>query len=309
VLHQTVPFEGVTEDLGSGAYTVVAGSSQAWRTDSGQVGAAALAALSWCSEATLTAGQWLVGAVRDRREYVLAAQDSWRRYNSATIEMYLLDEKRWVTVIADTGAALSLFPKYTLSNLLTWQPLIRSDTTLRAANGKGIPVEGKVLLRFQLQGSDKIWEHEVEVVSSPGAPNILGVDFFSPKGALVDLGGNSIKLKHSSGSWEEIPMSVRARSSAMAAACAAGRKHGPEEEPRWKEGCGYTMRLDTDMALPPREPVMVELQAPQEHARVGVDLVWEPASMTASTSECNTGDDDQDFVRLRLTSTAILQPK
>jgi hypothetical protein len=69
-------------------------------------------------------------------------------------------------------------------------------------------VQGKPPLQFQVGGSEETWKHDVEVVSGDGVPNILGVGFWEQCGAKIDVGGETIQVRHADGEVHHIPMSI-----------------------------------------------------------------------------------------------------
>jgi hypothetical protein len=203
--------------------------------------------------------QDLVNDIGVRRIAVLEATDRWRRYNVATIAIQLVDTGEQIRVIADTGASVSLFPQFTLNAALAGKALMPSNNRWRAANGGGTTVLGSTTVKFKMLGSEKIWEHTSEVMRDKGVPNILGVDFWRPKGTVMDMGNNKLILTHPSGSAESIPMSMMEPDHA-AVACTFHQEPDTTEAAEKK----WVMRLQCDTPLLPNEPVVLEFPAPRE---------------------------------------------
>ena len=130
------------------------------------------------------------------------------RYHSATVRVYMPDTGIWLTFIADTGASVSLLPWQTMTQCATSWQLLPSISRLKVANGGGMNVQGRSPLSFKTEGSDKLWNHNMEIIAGGTAPNILGVDFWTEHKANFCLVNKEITLTHPDGDLVKIPVSV-----------------------------------------------------------------------------------------------------
>jgi hypothetical protein len=130
------------------------------------------------------------------------------RYPSTTVRVYMPDTGISLTFIADTGASVALLPWQTMTQCATSWQLLSSTSRLKVANGGGMNVQGRSPLSFKIEGSDKLWNHNMEIIAGGTAPNILGVDFWTEHKANFCLANEEITLTHPDGELVKIPVSV-----------------------------------------------------------------------------------------------------
>ena len=231
--------------------------------------------------------------VLEVKRIAAAVAGSFQKHSAATIRIQLVDTGEWMQVIADTGASVSLWPQRKMRG----RKLEPSALKLRAANGGGLSVSGCTELKFRIQGSDKVWQHKVEVVREGGAPNILGIDFWEPKQATLSMADRTIQLQHPSGSLETVPVAMMQHEMA-AAVCTLDQqvKYAGKE----------IIRAECDLCLMPGEPVMMEWPVPTSMMDAP-HLLWEPAKVEVPMVEAATEEDDDDIVWMDLTTTAVVE--
>ena len=236
-------------------------------------------------------------AMRKDAKNVAAVEENNKQYTAMTIAIQLVESGKWIRVIADTGASVSLFPRRSVAN----SKLYESSAKLKAANGGGIEVMGSSKVKFRILGSDNIWEHKSEVVKD-SAPNILGVDFWEPLQAEISMPKRRIEIIHPvTGEKESIPMSLM-RGEEAASACTVNSVQtgqGREEN--------EIVRATCDIELLPNEPVMMEWPL-KGKLKDSEAVYWSPATTEVSTVECCTGIEEEDFYQVKLTASAVLQP-
>jgi hypothetical protein len=171
-------------------------------------------------------------------------------------------------------------------------------------------VQGGSPLSSKIEDSNKLWNHNMEIIAGGTAPNILGVDFWTEHKANFCLANKEITLTHLGGELVRIPVSVHKPDEAVRIAAVSAENYGSEskakaaharvagklraaigvkatarvgcneavEEPVYKriataeisrrcesvateQQQGQVIRLTDQISIPPREPVMIEMQA------------------------------------------------
>jgi hypothetical protein len=130
---------------------------------------------------------------------------------------------------------------------------------------------GKTDAEFKLMGSDLAWKHSVEIIADEGAPKILGIDFWLDHGAMMDLAGRQIHLRHPSGVQVAIPFTTSKQCTPVPIAAVAEADSHPR----------MVVRMPYTAVLPPGQPLMLEVPIAARHFNKANSWDWEPVDTTA----------------------------
>ena len=119
-------------------------------------------------------------------------------FHAATIKIWLPDSNKWIDILCDLGAAISIMNSSTLGRAATRaRRLTKQFSRLIATNGAFIGrVLGRTRVKMQFCKSGPTIEHDVSVVDSSVVPDLLGVDFLRNMARRYHLPPN-----HSHCSW------------------------------------------------------------------------------------------------------------
>lgn len=110
----------------------------------------------------------------------------------------------WLTIIAnstefhmlaDTGASLSLWPRYLLPDAES--RIKNEDCDLRDAQDNLIPILGKVKIEFRFKGSDQLFQHTFfvsDVAPDSKSQIILGSDFLIKQKIMIDFRSETLQI-------------------------------------------------------------------------------------------------------------------
>jgi hypothetical protein len=97
--------------------------------------------------------------------------------------------------LLDLGAAASVIPMTTFSEVCMSMKLAPSEAKLRGASGHGMRAEGEGQLEFMLPGTSKGTKHELQVTADeamPGGLRILGIVFWHGLNSNVDMASKTV---------------------------------------------------------------------------------------------------------------------
>ena len=129
-------------------------------------------------------------------------------------------------------------------------------------------VQGRAPLSFKIEGSDKLWNHNMEIIAGGTAPNILSVNFRTEHKANFCLANKEITVTHPDGELVKIPASV----------------HKPEEAVR--------------IAAVSAENYCTESRAKTAHARVADELRAAIRVKAAARTGCNESEEEPLYRRM-----------
>ena len=199
--------------------------------------AVAATVLATESIAAASMAQWQEAAVSQAQRRREASQ-----YTACSVDIYLVNERRWEEVLLDTGAARSIMPALKLA-----RTAIRSGTRtialkLYGASGETVVDDPEVTetpFKFSLDGPT----HRVEMIlGGQGTLSILGTDFWAGKQADISFSKRTVTLP----GGEVVPFKASRKSAAAMAAAT-------EKQP-------ITARVATEVKLRPGKATQVKCQ-------------------------------------------------
>jgi hypothetical protein len=169
--------------------------------------------------------QWVLLLGRELRDWCTARREcyiaQYRDFHALIVEVEVLDDKNGVetvvTAVIDTGSSVTIIPTGYIARTLSRVGLLPhapAPPVMRAASGDGLgDIPGATHVRFRFKGCDKVFDCEPWVASNQSVPFLLGIDWLTESGAVIDtkrstmtIDGSVIPLKAECGTRHGVNM-------------------------------------------------------------------------------------------------------
>jgi hypothetical protein len=249
--------------------------------------------------AILSGGVKVIKRVRSNRNQVAATIAAVRqKFFSTYVEIILVDDpqQKVIRVLLDTGASISMFGwRHVRKAGVNLGLLKPSGLTAVSASGDVMPgMKGKMPLRFKFVSDESgaTYNFPFELCDNDHMPDILGVDFWKPVGAVIDYGRDTV-------SWFN---EANGKTITL-------RTHSTVEDKRLET----VARISEHLHLPPRsrsKKIVCHLEGVDPtQVRWNQTLYWDPLVVPVEDNNTMTGNDELDLKPAFCNEPAWINPE